>query len=208
MNLKELREKNKLTQAAFGSSLGVSGKAIYLIESGNMNLSKKLSDKIAEVYGEFIEPTGRRAKAAAARAEKKADAIATDAAQALLDAEKKVDKRKRKAKAKVQADKPAVEAVAEAVAAPVEAVAEAVAVPVEAVAAAVAAPVEAAVEKKARKRAAKPAVSVVIQSTMGGEITPEEICTRIGRADTVYIRVDQNKAYWVRGEEHGDIDLW
>ena len=208
MNLKELREKNKLTQAAFGSSLGVSGKAIYLIESGNMNLSKKLSDKIAEVYGEFIEPTGRRTKAAAARAEKKADAIATDAAQAVLDAEKKVDKRKRKAKAKVQADKPAVEAVAEAVAAPVEAVAEAVAVPVEAVAAAVAAPVEAAVEKKARKRAAKPAVSVVIQSPMGGEITPEEICARIGRADTVYIRVDQNKAYWVRGEEHGDIDLW
>jgi DNA-binding XRE family transcriptional regulator len=208
MNLKELREKNKLTQAAFGSSLGVSGKANYLIESGNMNLSKKLSDKIAEVYGEFIEPTGRRAKAAAARAEKKADAIATDAAQAVLDAEKKVDKRKRKAKAKVQADKPAVEAVAEAVAAPVEAVAEAVAVPVEAVAAAVAAPVEAAVEKKARKRAAKPAVSVVIQSPMGGEITPEEICARIGQADTVYIRVDQNKAYWVRGEEHGEIDLW
>ena len=208
MNLKELREKNKLTQAAFGSSLGVSGKAIYLIESGNMNLSKKLSDKIAEVYGEFIEPTGRRAKAAAARAEKKADAIATDAAQAVLDAEKKVDKRKRKAKAKVQADNPAVEAVAEAVAAPVEAVGEAVAVPVEGVAAAVAAPVEAAVEKKARKRAAKPAVSVVIQSPMGGEITPEEICARIGRADTVYIRVDQNKAYWVRGEEHGDIDLW
>lgn len=197
MNLKELREKNKLTQAAFGSSLGVSGKAIYLIESGNMNLSKKLSDKIAEVYGEFIEPTGRRAKAAAARAEKKADAIATDAAQAVLDAEKKVDKRKRKAKAKVQADKPAVEAVAEAVAAPVEAAAEAVAAPVEAV-----------VEKKARRRAAKPAVSVVIQSPMGGEITPEEICARIGRADTVYIRVDQNKAYWVRGEEHGEIDLW
>ena len=197
MNLKELREKNKLTQAAFGSSLGVSGKAIYLIESGNMTLSRKLSDKIAEVYGEFIEPTGRRAKAAAARAEKKADAIAADAAQAVLDAEKKVDKRKRKAKAKVQADKPAVEAVAEAVTAPVEAVAEAVA-----------APVEAAVEKKARKRAAKPAMSVVIQSPMGGEITPEEICARIGQADAVYIRVDQNKAYWVRGEEHGEIDLW
>jgi len=197
MNLKELREKNKLTQAAFGSSLGVSGKAIYLIESGNMNLSRKLSDKIAEVYGEFIEPTGRRAKAAAARAEKKADAIAADAAQAVLDAEKKVDKRKRKAKAKVQADKPAVEAVAEAVTAPVEAVAEAVA-----------APVEVAVEKKARKRAAKPAMSVVIQSPMGGEITPEEICARIGQADAVYIRVDQNKAYWVRGEEHGEIDLW
>ena len=54
MNLKELREKNKLTQAAFAAPLGVSGKSIYLIESGRMKLSKKLSAKIAEVYGEVI----------------------------------------------------------------------------------------------------------------------------------------------------------
>ena len=38
--------------------------------------------------------------------------------------------------------------------------------------------------------------------------TPEEIRARIGEADAVYIRVDQNKAYWVKGDENGDIDLW
>ena len=48
----------------------------------------------------------------------------------------------------------------------------------------------------------------VIQPPFGGEITPEEIRARIGEADTVYIRVDQNKAYWVKGDENGNIDLW
>ena len=106
MNLKELREKNKLTQAAFAAPLGVSGKSIYLIESGRMKLSKKLSDKIAEVYGEVLEPGVRKARTRATKAEKKIDKAATDAAQAVLDTEKKIDKKKRKARAKVKADKP------------------------------------------------------------------------------------------------------
>ena len=208
MTIKELREKNKLTQAAFADALGVTGKYIYLIESGKSNLSKKLSDKIAEVYGEVIEPAEKKVKTAAvkaekkakttaAKAEKKADKAAADAAQAVLDAEKKIDKKKRKARSKAQADKPAVEAVAEAIAAPVEAAAEAAAAPIEAVK-----------EKKARRRAVKPAMNIVIQSPLGGEITAEEIRARIGEADTVYVRVDQNKAYWVHGDETGDIDLW
>ena len=195
MNLKELREKNKLTQAAFGSALGVSGKSIYLIESGKMKLSKKLSAKIADVYGEMIEPAEKKAKAAAADAEKKADKAASDAAEAVLKTEKKIDRRKRRAKARAKADKPAVEAVAQAVAAPVETAAEAVAAPVEAVRA-----------KRAGKRAAAP--KFIIQSPFGGEITTEEIRARIGAADAVYIRVHRNKAYWVRGAETGDIDLW
>ena len=78
MNLKELREKNKLTQAAFAAPLGVSGKSIYLIESGRMKLSKKLSAKIAEVYGEVIEPAERKARTRAAKAEKKIDKAATE----------------------------------------------------------------------------------------------------------------------------------
>ena len=48
----------------------------------------------------------------------------------------------------------------------------------------------------------------MIQSQMGGEITPDEILAKIGEADTVYIRVDQNKAYWVKGKETGSVDLW
>ena len=51
-------------------------------------------------------------------------------------------------------------------------------------------------------------VSVVIQSPEGAEITPEEIISRVGKADAIYIRVDHNAAYWVRGEGTGKTALW
>jgi hypothetical protein len=51
-------------------------------------------------------------------------------------------------------------------------------------------------------------VTVVIQSPMGGSITPEEIIKKTGQVDAVYVRVDENKAYWVKGEETGAVDLW
>lgn len=68
----------------------------------------------------------------------------------------------------------------------------------------------AATKTPAKKRAAKkPAgAEVVIQSPMGGSITPEEIRAKVGPADRIYVRVDENKAYWVRGEETGSVDLW
>ena len=47
----------------------------------------------------------------------------------------------------------------------------------------------------------------MIQSPFAGEITAKEMRARIGEADAVYINVDQNKAYWVKGDENGDIDL-
>ena len=72
--------------------------------------------------------------------------------------------------------------------------------------------------KAAPKAAAKPAAKaapkaakkpeMIIQSPMGGNITPEEILAKVGKADKIYIRVDENKAYWVRGEETGSVDLW
>ena len=70
--------------------------------------------------------------------------------------------------------------------------------------------VKAAAEKKAVKAAApaKKQAEVIIQSPMGGIITPEEILNRVGPVDKVYIRVDQIKAHWVRGDEIGSIDLW
>ena len=68
------------------------------------------------------------------------------------------------------------------------------------------------VVKKGERAKNKPApgteeCQVIIQSPMGGEITPEEIRARVGAADRIYVRVDENKAYWVRGEETGSIDL-
>ena len=49
---------------------------------------------------------------------------------------------------------------------------------------------------------------MIVQSPLGGEISFAEILAKVGEADKVYVRVDQNKAYWVRGEETGDVDLW
>ena len=54
----------------------------------------------------------------------------------------------------------------------------------------------------------KPAAIVIIQSPYGHEITMTDLLERVGTADTVYIRADEGKAYWVRGEEHGAVDLW
>ena len=66
----------------------------------------------------------------------------------------------------------------------------------------------AAKKPAARKSAAKKAVEVIVQSPLGGEISFAEILAKVGEADKVYVRVDQNKAYCVRGEETGDVDLW
>jgi len=58
---------------------------------------------------------------------------------------------------------------------------------------------------------------LVIQSPMGGEITPDEIIakvstatkgTGVGKVDTIYVRVDENKAYWVKGKKNCSVDLW
>jgi biotin carboxyl carrier protein len=65
-----------------------------------------------------------------------------------------------------------------------------------------------AAKKPATKKAAKKATEVIIQSPYGGEISYAEILAKVGEADKIYVRVDQNKAYWVRGEETGDVDLW
>ncbi len=59
-----------------------------------------------------------------------------------------------------------------------------------------------------RKPAAKKTAEVIVQSPLGGEISFAEIMARVGSADKIYVRVDQNKAYWVRGDETGSIDLW
>lgn len=70
------------------------------------------------------------------------------------------------------------------------------------------APVEETVEKKAEKKTSKQPAKIIIQSLMGGEITPEEILSRVGDVDKVYIKVEENAAYWVKGDETGAINIW
>ena len=52
------------------------------------------------------------------------------------------------------------------------------------------------------------APSIILQSPSGGEIALDALIARIGEVDTVYVRIDRNKAYWVKGKESGDINIW
>ena len=171
--------------------------------------AEQIVDTVSAFVAEVVEPEAEKKKAHATK--KKVEAEKVSAAAAIPETEKKVEKKARKVKAKGQADKPAAAVVAEAVTAPVEAAVEAAT-----------APVEAAAEKKSRKMApakkkalapkktqtAPKAPVVILQSLFGGEITAEEIINKVGSVDKVYVRIDQNKAYWVKGEENGEVDLW
>ncbi len=58
------------------------------------------------------------------------------------------------------------------------------------------------------KKKDKLKTAITIQSPMGGEITIDEVLKKTGNVEKIYIRVDENKAYWVNGEESGSVDLW
>ena len=51
--------------------------------------------------------------------------------------------------------------------------------------------------------------TIYIQSQLNGIITPEEVLNRIPEGcDEVYIKPEENKAYWVKGDESGAVELW
>ena len=67
--------------------------------------------------------------------------------------------------------------------------------------------VEAAAKPTRKARAAK--LDIVIQSVMGGAITPEEITAKVPKeAKDVYVRVDENKLYWVGANSVGSVEIW
>ena len=68
--------------------------------------------------------------------------------------------------------------------------------------------VEPAVEdaKRAVRRAK---LNIIIQSPMGGSISTDAIAAKIPQdADSVYVRVDENMLYWVRGSETEAVNIW
>ena len=78
-----------------------------------------------------------------------------------------------------------------------------------------AAKVEKAIEEKKPVRHVKKQTPVItIQSMMGGEISVDEILKRVeekaaGKAvSAVYVKSEENKAFYVADGEDGSIDLW
>ena len=205
MTIRELRVKIMLSREKLAEAAGVSASAITAVKTGCINLGRKLSEAVKEVRHDAAEVGARTegrikdTKAAAEEAKEKAvigaietkaiaDEIADETAEKVEEKIVKARKKSQKAPEKAKAVKKEAEAAA------------------------------AEETKKSKKKAPvrepaarKPAdelIKVIIQSPIGGEITPEAILEKVGEADTVYVRVDENKAYWVKGEEHGSVDLW
>lgn len=148
--------------------------------------------------------TAKKAKATAQKAEKAVKSAPANAKATTQKAEKAVKKAPAKAKAeakkaedkvvaeKIEAKKAATKSARKAKTAVKEAAAK--------------------VEKTAKKPAAKAKTAkleIVVQSPMGGNITAEEIASKIpAGCSNVFVRVDQNKLYWVKGEETGAVDIW
>ncbi len=185
MTIKEFRQSQGLSQPKLAKALGIGVSTVGGYETGKINPSQKVLDKIKEVYGvDLSAPEAAPAKKPAKKAEKAAPA-------------KKAEKKAAPAK---KAEKKAAPK-AEAKAAPTKK-AEKKAAPKAEKAAKPAAP-----RKPARSRAKKD-TDIIIQSPMGGEITLTDILAKVGDVDRVYVRVDQNAAYWVKGEASGAVNLW
>ena len=58
------------------------------------------------------------------------------------------------------------------------------------------------------KKAARKKTTIILQSPAGSDITLKEIENKVGDVDAVYVRIDENRAYWVKGEETGSVELW
>ena len=64
--------------------------------------------------------------------------------------------------------------------------------------------------KKLVKKVSVPKLEIYIQSPLGGNITPEEVAARMPEGtEACFVRVDQNKIWWVRGDgETGYVWIW
>ena len=65
------------------------------------------------------------------------------------------------------------------------------------------------VVKETKKAARRASLSIIIQSPMGGVISTDEIAKKVpAGTDAVYVRVDENMLYWVKGKETGSVNIW
>lgn len=181
MTVKELRKEKNLSQAALAKELGIATSAVGHMENGRMKVSAKIAAKAKEVFGVDLADAAEKAAPVAKKTAAKKPAV------------KKTEAKKAAATSKAAKTEKA--PVKKAAAAKAEKTVKSTAK-------------KAPVAKKSSAAEKKLANKVIIQSPLGGVITPDEVLAKVGNVDEVYVRVDQNKAYWVRGKEAGAVDLW
>ena len=210
MTIKELREKYNLTQSALARSLGVSSNAISGIEAGRIKLSPKMSAKIKEVYGEELisAATEKPSEAATITLEKKTTTKKTRSEKKAAEVTAPAPEKAAEAIAPTPEKNTILEKAAETVAAApkAEKKPEKKPAPKKSTAAKKSEENVPAAPKAEKKTPVAP--TVILQSPFGGEITVDAVKTLVGEVDKVYVRIDQNKLYWVKGKETGNKDIW
>ena len=64
-------------------------------------------------------------------------------------------------------------------------------------------------KKKPVKKVKAAKMNLVFESALGGQITPEEVTERVPKGTTAaYVKLEDNKIYWVKGDETGSVDIW
>ena len=201
--IKELRKRNDLSLKSFAESVGISGTSASLYETGKQNPGKKTLDKICEVYGVTKEwLTEDELKKTAAPALEKAEKAV---APVLEEAKKTIAPAMEEAK---KTAAPVLEKAGKTVAAGTKKAEKAV----EAAAAEKGKETQKASGSKKIKKAVEPVV--MIESAMGGQISMDEILKRVNEAVkakerlAIYVKPEDNKAYYSSEAGDGSIDLW
>ena len=234
--IKELRKRNDLSLKSFAESVGISGTSASLYESGKQNPGKKTLDKICEVYGvtkEWLTEDELKKTAAPAleKAEKAVAPVLEEAKKTIAPAIEEAKKTAAPVLEKAEKTAAPVLEKAEKTAAPVLEKAEKTAAPVlekagktvaagtkkaekavEAAAAETGKETQKASGSKKSKKAVEPVV--MIESAMGGQISMDEILKRVNEAVkakerlAIYVKPEDNKAYYSSEAGDGSIDLW
>ena len=187
MTIKELRKSLGLSQPKLAKALAIGVSTVGAYEIGKIKPSQKVVDRIREVFNvdltQAVEDAVEAVEAAAAALAAEVEAPVVQPAPEAPAAEpapveEKPAKKPAKPRKSVKAEKP------------------------------VKAEKKPAKEEKPakEKKPAKPVI--IIQSPLGGEITAEEILAKTGKVDRVYVKVDENAAYWVNGDQSGAVNLW
>ena len=200
MTIKEFRQSQGLSQPKLAKALGIGVSTVGGYETGKIKPSAKVIAKIREVFGVDLgaaapTPAPEAAPVAEKKAvpAKKASKTKKEKATPVEATPAKKTSKAKKAEAAVEAA-PAKKSSKTKKAAPVAVEEKKEAAPTK--------------TSKPKKATSSKQTAIVIQSPMGGEITTEDILAKVGDVDTVYVRVDQNAIYWIKGEKSGAVNIW
>ena len=201
--LTKIREDKNLSKSDFAKLLGVTPMLLGRYEKGSCaipeDIAKKLQDTAVASEIEVKKNTrkaGRKVKEAVDAVAQSDPVVATE-----IEVKKTARKAGRKAKEVAAEVKEAVED---------KVVAEEIEVKKAARKGARKAKETASATKESVKRKAAGIPNIIIQSPMGGYITPADIAKKVPKnTEDVYVRVDENKLYYVlKNGESGDVDIW